>query len=122
MEPEFLGTNLEKIAASPDNDSSTFVKATADNKIINKDNGMGSIEDDSGTTVNRHHPKVSQLIEIAKVTYRDLLIGIFIQKESGNDKKSNTNRRFFFEPLVCLDPMSILSKTHPYEKISDDLI
>lgn len=48
----------------------------------------------------------SPLFEVAKVKYRDLLIRIF------SDSLESSRRQFFFEPLVLLDPKSIVSKSH----------
>lgn len=54
----------------------------------------------------------SQVIEVAKVGYRDLLISIFIRKITDNEA-SPTSRRFYFEPLAFLDPKSIVvTKSH----------
>lgn len=54
----------------------------------------------------------SPLIEIAKISYRDLLIGIFTTK----DLKEKQPRRFYFEPLVFLDPKSIINESHGFFK------
>lgn len=47
----------------------------------------------------------SPVFEVAKVRYRDLLIRIF------SDSLDSNRRQFFFEPLVLLDPKSIVSKS-----------
>jgi len=54
----------------------------------------------------------SPLVEIAKISYRDLLIGIFTTK----DLKEKQPRRFYFEPLVFLDPKSIINESHGFLK------
>ncbi len=47
--------------------------------------------------------------EIAKVRYRDLLVKIFSDLSD-----SNNPRQFFFEPLVFLDPKSIVRKSNGF--------
>lgn len=47
-----------------------------------------------------------QVYEIAKVRYRHLLVKIFSGSSDSNP------RQFFFEPLVLLDPKSIVSRSH----------
>ncbi len=47
----------------------------------------------------------SPVFEVAKVRYLDLLIRIF------SDSLDSNRRQFFFEPLVLLDPKSIVSKS-----------
>ncbi len=54
----------------------------------------------------------SPLIEVAKISYRDLLIGIFTAKDSEEKKP----RRFYFEPLDFLDPKSITNASHGFLK------
>ena len=48
----------------------------------------------------------SPLFEVTKVRYQDLLIKIF-----SNSSLDNNPRHFFFEPLVLLDPKSIVDKS-----------
>ena len=47
-----------------------------------------------------------QIFEVAKVRFHDLLIRIY------SDSLDSIRRQFFFEPLVLLDPKSIVSKLH----------
>jgi len=46
------------------------------------------------------------IFEVAKVRFHDLLIRIY------SDSLDSIRRQFFFEPLVLLDPKSIVSKLH----------
>jgi len=59
------------------------------------DNKEGAIEEE----------KVS-MVPIGKVSYHNVLIGIF------TDSSEKIPRRFFFEPVVLLDPKSIACQTH----------
>lgn len=107
--------------------SSFAIVADSDNKIKKEKDGneSDSTEIDCGeSALNRNLQKSnyssshlwsrseapSHLIEIDKVSYRDFLIWIFIQKDFINE---STSRRFYFEPLAFLDPKSIyVSKSH----------
>ncbi len=52
------------------------------------------------------------VFEVAKVRFRDLLIRIF------SDSLDSNRRQFFFEPLVLLDPKSIVSKSQGSLKLN----
>jgi len=47
-----------------------------------------------------------RLVELVKMSYRDFQIGIF------TDSLETPPRRFFFEPVVFLDPRKIFSESH----------
>lgn len=55
-------------------------------------------------------PPSPVLFQVGKVKYHDLLVRIF------SDSLDKSQRQFFFEPLVLLDPTSIVSKAHGFFK------
>lgn len=61
-------------------------------------------------TVNRPSKWTDQLVEVAKTSFRGFIITIYA--EADHESLSNGNRRFYFEPLVLLDPSSIVSESH----------
>ncbi len=61
-------------------------------------------------TVNRPSNWTDHLVEVAKTSYRGFIITIY--GEADHEGLSNGNRRFYFEPLVLLDPSSIVSESH----------
>ena len=87
------------------------------------DNHYGNdVGDDSDTTEpgngelykekkeQQNTPPPPVLFQVAKVKFHDLLVRIF------SDSLDKKPRQFFFEPLVVLDPKSIVSKSHGFFK------
>ena len=62
---------------------------------------------------NTSPPSSLVLFQVGKVKYHDLLVRIFSDSLDRNDKNP---RQFFFEPIVLLDPSSIVNKAHGFFK------
>ncbi len=54
------------------------------------------------------HPSLPVIVEIAKVSYRDFSVGIY------TDSNEGIRRRFYFDPIVLLDPNTIVNESHEF--------
>jgi len=89
-------------------DSYQTVSTSEEGSPYSYSDSSTNYDDEEATTVDPNNQQKSapmkaghRMVEIAKLTYRDFIIGIFKSKDS--------THRFFFEPIVQLDPTSIIT-------------
>ncbi len=106
-----MGALEDIIQQHPDEHSSvdSFSLVTDENRsIIEDESNITSSESDESVIDVANQPTVAvakpsssnQIYEISKLSFRDFVIGIFT-----DDRREP--RRFFFEPLVLLDPSTV---------------
>lgn len=78
------------------------IKVEKDDVPLNPDSARNNEKDDDG---------FQQVVEVAKLSYREFTIKIFTDATS--DKTKNPPR-FFFEPIVVLDPNSIVIQSQEF--------
>lgn len=69
--------------------------------------------DDFGKACSNKSNNGNRIVEITKVSYKKLLIGIFTDSDN---EVNNSARRFYFEPIVILDPKGIFNESEGFLK------
>lgn len=116
-----MNISLEDYHCSSFSDSFSFSLVENQNKADDADGGDNH---EGGQLVNHHHNKQgsakatlkeASIVEVAQVSYNRFVIRIFTDVHS----PAQNGRCFYFEPVVLLDPSSIVSESN--ELLKQDL-
>ncbi len=116
-----MNTNkdLGRVNSTNPNENGPSNASTSDNQqerqVPANNTEGGKANGNQPLSTNLTHPK--QVVEVAKLNYKEFTIKIF-SDENGN--RSNNSRRFFFEPIVVLDPTSVITQSQ--ELFKEDVV